>query len=436
MKILIISYDFPPFNTIGAVRVGKMAKYLCKFGHDVRVITAGDQPLPSTLKVEIPPQNITYTNWVNFSKIAKFIFPKIRPQKKVNETLERSKKLIKYNFLDKLLFLYRNCVYFPDAKIGWLPFAISATSRLIEENWKPDLIYASAVPFTSLMVARFLSLKYGIPWVGELRDLWVDNHFYDIFHSKGRKMLEEHLERWILSHANGLVTVSKPHADILNKKYRKPVAVILNGFDREDYPTNEKKEVPLLSSICIVYTGTIYAGETFQNRQDPTPLFQSVDKLARSGKHIELLFYANNPNSIKEMALQNHIEHLVKTPERVSYKKSLQIQTQADILLLLLWNDPQERGVYTGKLFEYIGAGRPILAIGHSDNVAAELIRERKAGVVLNDPDAIAEQIRLWIHQKQTMGQIPSLPANVGVGLSREEQARKLENFMGDILKL
>jgi len=90
---------------------------------------------------------------------------------------------------------------------------------------------------------------------------------------------------------------------------------------------------------------------------------------------------------------------------------------------------------YTGKLFEYLGARRPILAIGPADNVAAALIRERQAGIVSSDPAEIAGQLSRWLEAKERGADIPDLPASVAAGLSREEQTRRLERFLERFVK-
>ncbi|MCS6841315.1 MAG: hypothetical protein NZ701_11090, partial [Roseiflexus sp.] len=111
------------------------------------------------------------------------------------------------------------------------------------------------------------------------------------------------------------------------------------------------------------------------------------------------------------------------------HREALAQQRAADVLLLLLWNDPRERGVYTGKLFEYLGARRPILGIGPAGNVAADLIRERRAGLVSADPAEVAGQLVRWLDAKER-GSIPDLPEAVAAGLSRADQTRRLEAFL------
>jgi hypothetical protein len=256
--------------------------------------------------------------------------------------------------------------------------------------------------------------------------LWVDNHYYP--YSEKRRRLEERLEKKVLASANGLVTISEPLAEVLKRKYNKPTVVVTNGFDPTDYPTDS--DVPYREGcLRIVYTGMIYRG-----KRDPSPLFEALQRMGKAAKAVQFAYYGAYFQIIQEAATRHHVEHLVEINEPVPYQESLKVQTQADILLFLSWNDPGEQGVYTGKLFEYIGSRRPILGIGSTNNVAAELIYNRNAGVVLNDPDKIVEQLHQWMQLKQQTGNIPHLPKSATIGLSREEQTKVLENFLKEMV--
>jgi glycosyltransferase involved in cell wall biosynthesis len=415
----VVSYAFPPYNSIGGLRVGKTVKYLLKSGHDVRVLTAQDQPFRPTLAVEAPPENVIYTQSFNVRKPAEAALGK-------NANAAAENKLPQGGRLSGTLkkalgFPLRTFVYFPDAFIGWMPYALGAGKRLIE-SWKPDLILASSPPPTSLLVAHRLSKRFGIPWVAELRDLWVDHHYYN--QPGWRKAVETRLERKVLSSAAGLVTVSEPLAETLRAKYGRLTAVVLNGFDPGDYPA---KVAPVSGSeeIRIVYTGATYPG-----KQDASPLFAALRQLGPLAEKVRVVFYGSYLNVVREMAARHGVEHLVEVMAPIPYKESLRAQSEADVLLLLLWTDPRERGVYTGKLFEYIGARRPILAVGGGGCVAAELIKNRQVGVVINDPGEIAAQLQKWIQTKHESGTIPEVSEESLVGISREEQAGVLENFL------
>jgi glycosyltransferase involved in cell wall biosynthesis len=387
-------------------------------------VTAKDQPFPPTLPVEVPDERIIYTRWINVNKPAEIVFGGrqsitvrgLESRGYLGSGETRLRRLYRH--------LYKRFVSFPDDQIGWFPFACTAASQLLKK-WKPDVIYASAMPFTSLLVAHRLSKKYSIPWVADLRDLWVDHQNYK--HYGWRRVVEEKVERRTLSSAAGLVTVSEPLAEVLRRKYTAPVSLVLNGFDYSDYP-EALEPVNRDRKVRIVYTGTIYEG-----KQDIEPLFQAIAGM-ESRDQVRVILYGRYLQAARRLAAKYEIESLVQAHEAMPYQDALRAQREADVLLLLLWNDLRERGIYTGKLFEYIGAGRPILAVGPANNVAADLIAERKVGVVVQSPADIAGQLQKWVVQKGFGGAISPAPPNAGLGLSREEQARKLERFLLDIV--
>lgn len=425
MRLLVVSFAFPPFNSIGGVRVGKIVKYLLAFGHDVRVITARDQPFLPTLPLEIPSEKIIYSNWLTARRKSAPSLQSHDISNPVNENSAR-KSALKPILKRALGYPYKTLVDFPDSNIGWLPFAESDASRLFK-TWHPDLIFASSPPPTSLLVAHRLSRRYGVPWVADLRDLWIDHPYYD--QPRWRKVFEEKLERRVLLSAAGVTTVSDPLAETLQMKYGKSARVVLNGFDQVDYPVSS--DVPFDGGrLKILYTGMIYPG-----KRDPSPLFEALQRLGPLAERIRVIFHGFFLESLRPMIRSYGLEHLVEVHDPVSYKESLRMQTEADILLLLLWSDSTERGVYTGKLFEYMGARRPILAVGGVETVAADLIRKRGIGVALQDPGEIALQLEKWLTQKETQGGISGLSEQAITGVSRQEQTRVLENYLLETLR-
>jgi hypothetical protein len=136
---------------------------------------------------------------------------------------------------------------------------------------------------------------------------------------------------------------------------------------------------------------------------------------------------------VNDLAKQFGVHHLVDVHNLVPYHESLRLQMQADVLLLLQWTDVREKGIYTGKLFEYIGARRPILSIGPTQNEPSELIVNKGFGVALDEPDAIASQLKQWIIQKG-QGGIPSLPAEATLPYSRDLQIKCVEQFLQEVI--
>ncbi|MBT3508726.1 MAG: glycosyltransferase family 4 protein [Nitrospina sp.] len=423
MKILFITYHFPPYNSVGAVRTSKTAKYLVEAGHEVKVLTCGNQLLPDSLSLEIPEKNVEYTPWFNINSPVSYV---------LGGTKQISTKgyvpSIRY-FAGCTYFLgtfYRNLLNFPDGQIGWFPFAKRFGNQLIH-RWKPDLIFGSAIPNTALLVASTLSKKHNIPWVAELRDLWVDNHQW--VRPAWRHFFEKKLERHVLSSASGLVTVSSPLAEILQSKYSQPCEIITNGFDPDDYPDSPK--VP--SSNGVVHL--VHTGQLFNHWRDPSPLFSALELMGDEAEKVRVHFFGRYLNLVREMAMKHNVSHLVQTHEPVSHIEALRIQSEADILLLIPGAGNKNNGVFTTKLFEYLGARRPILCVGDDGGVASNLIQGRGAGITFNEPEGIARQMRQWIKQKHDKGGIPHLPSTVGEGYSRKEQTDKLIRFLESCLK-
>jgi len=421
MRILILSFYFPPYNNIAAVRVGKTSRYLLTFGHEVRVVTADRQPFQQSLALEIPSERVRYTSWINVKKPihmlsggqARIDLGDIPPG--ARQAWRRS----------QLWSLLKTFLFFPDEQIGWLPFAVRTCAQTVKQ-WKPDVILASAGPMTALVVAWLVSNRHGVPWVADLRDLWVDNHYYS--HPNWRKRLEKRLEQRVLSSASGFITVSKPLASTLRREYGKATRVVLNGIDFDDYPAHPV--VPFRKgSVQILYTGRIYEG-----KRDPTPLFQALKLLGPLKEKVEVAFYGDNLNSVARSARRSGVQSHVSVHPPVPYKESLRMQSESDVLLLLLWNHPGEKGVYTGKLFEYLGAGRPILAVGPQDGAAADLIRARNAGFATSDPSLIADKVREWIDLKAHSETIPYVSKNGLAAFSRASQTGVLSEYLRELL--
>lgn len=422
MRILLVSFRFAPYNSVGAVRVSKLARFFLERGHDIRVLTARDAIQPATLTSEVDESLVVRTGWFNVNFLPQLFFG----GKKQITTTGYSTKV---SFIKKLGNLYQSLFNFPDDAIGWYPYAVRSGKKLID-IWKPDLIYTSALPATDLLVARALSKSSGVPWVAELRDLWVDPSRYP--YGSLRRRLETHLENKVLRAAHAIVVVSKPWAEYLRSRFSCPIQVVTNGFDRDDFVELEDLSPPLNDELRIVYPGVIYPN--FQNIE---PLLAALEQLGEEANSVRVVFYTRYMGAVMALAEKHGVAHLIVSKGRVSYQESLIAQVEADILLLLAWADPkfpEERGIIPGKLFEYIGARRPILTLGFGYDVASEIVRGVKAGFVSNDPNEIAEKLREWIRMKREKGQIPALPKDVQKGMSRQEQFEILNDFLQEHL--
>ena len=439
MKLLIVSWYFPPVNTIGALRVGKFARFLVEHGHDVGVVSGKYWGHPETLPLGVPLERVAYAKSVDVNAPPAWLQRRLaalrhkppaaeRPAGPPAGTLNGNAAPSPSNGLaHRAAELYVNLTNFPDNRIGWLPWVYHA-GRQMCRDWQPDLLFASGPPFTALLATRLLSARLGVPWVAELRDRWADDPYSGA--PPWRDAMDHWLERRVLANSNALITVTEPWAEFYRRKYDKPVATIYNGYDPLDFDFPESSSPPPASPnapLIIGYTGGIYPG-----RRDPTPLFLALKLLGEMGDRFRVVFCGTDPSHVWPLAERAGVARLVDVRPGVPYAESLRFQRQSDVLLLMQWNDPREQGNCPGKFFEYIASLRPILILGLEDGVPATITRHRAAGFCSNDPQAIARQLRQWRHEKETAGYIQSLPAAARDGLSRTIQFEKLERFLED----
>jgi len=433
LKILIVTWYFPPTNTMGALRLGKLAKYLNRAGHDVRVLSARDIPRPQSLPQDFPEERVTRTRWFDVNAPSRWLARVLRrggtggggggAPAPVPTTPSPAGPNERPSLRARLSQLYQNLINFPDAAAGWIPPALAAGGRESRAH-RPDVILASGPPFSTLIVGALLAWRAKVPWVAEFRDRWADDPYYP---PPGyRAWMESRCERWLVRRAAGLVTVSEPWAEAYRRTYAKPVCTVYNGFDPDDFTEAGAGAVDT-DALVIVHTGRIYPG-----RRDPTPLFQAVRELG-ADVPVRIIFLGVPAERVMPLARACGVEHLVEARDHVPYAQSLAAQCAADILLFMQWNDPREQGNVPGKLFEYLAARRPILGLGLEDGVPAGIIRERDAGFFGNDPVAIAGRLRAWRKEKTTAGRIDPLPESVCAGLSRDDQFEVLARFLEQI---
>jgi len=228
-----------------------------------------------------------------------------------------------------------------------------------------------------------------------------------------------------------LISVSEGWAKQLHELHSKETSVIPNGFDEEDYLDN----VPLTTKFTITYTGNIYQG-----KRDPTLRFEAVAQLMQKGvisaSNFGVRFFGNSiSKTISPLVKRYNLQSLVKMQETIPFIESVKRQMESTILLLLSWNDPRDKDTYTGKVFEYLGARRPILATAYKTGVIDKLLQETKTGVVANDTGAIKDILLRWLTEWQQSGRITSCWNPDAVSISkytRREGARKLAGLLNE----
>lgn len=372
--ILIVSVDYPPNSSIGSRRISSISKGLYEKGFIPHVVTTKNHSLKFEKQIEIPSEYIHYVKWKDIRVLVKVL---------------ESKKITKY-FAKVINYFFPNSSNtLPERRLQyWINPAIKECLQIIKNN-NIKLIYSSYNPPASVRVAAAVTEKTGIPWINEYRDLWTGNPYLS---SSGKvKELNWKVESNLITNADALVTVSEPLKLDLIKLHNKPTYVIYNGIDK----INETKSYQKTSNniIKIVYTGIIYKG-----KRDPKQLFEAL-KILKS-KNIEVFnrlsidFYGAKMKEIMGKDVDDFgLEKIINLHDPISHDKVIKVQSEADILLLLGWNNIADEGVVTGKVFEYLSWKKPILALGYIGGAMDLLLRETKTGYVVNDPMEICDYI-------------------------------------------
>lgn len=418
MRVLLVSYYFPPYNTVGAVRPGKWAKFLHRRGHTVHVVSAQEPPFVQGMPLEIPPEQVHEARGWSVNAPVDWLLggrQKVAREGYMGPGRRRP-------WLQRLGSWYKTLLHWPDAEIGWVGNATQVGRQLLATH-EFDLIYVSAPSFSALRVGRKLSRSSSLPWVAEFRDLWSDNHSYA--YPAWRRHLERLWEKRLLRTASALVTISAPFVEKL-QRLGKPVWEIRNGFDPEDL-VDAPVQGTKADVLNIVYTGSVYP-----DHHDLTTFCAGLAAFRQAGGKANVHVVGRNVAPLLERAREWKVDDWMTLEATVERRKALSLQCSADVLLLFLWSEGSA-GIYTTKLFEYAGAHRPILAVGSGRCDVSAWVREAGIGEVATDAARVAESLRLWQQRKLEEGGLSAIP-KPGYDFTRDSQFAKLESGLQALL--
>lgn len=422
-RVLIITYSFPPRPSVASLRLKGLAKYLPEFGWEPVILTANLPGEPDKCF------RITQTPYPgDVSALLKKRF-KLQPEKGLQEQvgIPLSMRGSKRSISGRLVQFIKGFIVYPDEQKLWLPFAIKAGRELLQKE-RYNALISSSGPVTTHMIASALRREMKIPWIADFRDLWTQNHCYP--YTKLRKVFEKRLELKTLRDADALVSVSEPLADKLASLHKgKQVFAVPNGFDPDDIGS-----APLTKKFTITYTGQLYHG-----KRDPELLLRGIYEMIKEGEmeenNIGIRFYGPFEYWLDQEIKRYHLEGVVKQNGIVSREIALEKQRESQLLLLLNWDDPDEKGVYTGKIFEYLAARRPILAIGGPEGVVSQLLRETGAGVHIKNMDDLKQFLRSCYKEYQATGQVVYCGIEERVAkYSHRDMARKFAEILNNLL--
>lgn len=402
-NILIISYAFEPNPSIGARRISKITKELEGIGWNVIVISSIHN-LKHQVETDINNDQVHYVKYFSFFSL-----------------LSKVKLGFIGEIIDRVIMkLIGDSLY----KKSWITNCMLLAEKVFLNN-NIDLMYSTFAPKENIVLANKLKILFDIPWVNEYRDLWYGNPYFEV---TNKTIQEFNFEKKLIKAADRLVTVSEPLREELIKYHNKPTDVIYNGFDFLD---EHKVKYGINDKLIISYTGTIYLG-----KRDPNILFLALKSLKQTNPDlytkVKVYFYGPQLKSILSKAIKDiGITEAVSLNDTISHREVIEIQRKSDILLLLGWNNPKERGVATGKLFEYIGRQKKIMAITYPRGVVADILEETNLGRVYENVEDIKNCLIKHIKK-----QISFNPNERGIlKYSRKNQVIRLSNIIEDLIE-
>jgi hypothetical protein len=417
-RVLVITYHFPPRPTIGSLRTGGLVKYLPQFGWDP-VVLAPQLPVGAR-----PPVRLIETGYRDVLTDVKARLGMSR-NRGLHDQLGLNFSTVPGSprWHTRVIDWVASMITFPDETKGWIPFGKAALDQLARTE-KIDLIITSSPPITTNLLGAYAKKVLKRPWIADLRDLWAGppspltrNAF-----------LQKRLELKILGQADALVTVSDQWADFLRERYKsKPVSCIITGFDAEDQDASPRR---LTQHFSITYAGNLYGG-----RRDPTPLFQALQDLFQQGlispESVRVRFYGSKDPWLQTLIERFGLQAVVEVNGTIPRNEVLERQTESQILLLLAMNVATDEGCYPGKLFEYLAARRPIMAIGGLKGATSELLAKTGAGVQLFSVEEIKTFLMTAYQQYRDRGSV----AYAGIALEVEQYThRDMTRKFGQLL--
>ncbi len=385
-SVLLLAFFVRPRRGVGANRIEQLRKYLPEFGWNVTTLTARfDEPVNDEGIIQTPYVDATTT-------LKRLVGIGERSSHEVLGTTVAAHGERK-TMRQRAIALGYAVTTYPDAEIGWFCTGRKQLAQVLATG-RFDAVISSAPPFTgNLMLA---SLRPQIPWIADFRDLWGDTYSY---RSRFRRRMDLGLERWTLRRATAATVVSEPMVPILQS--HAPglrVDAITNAFDAAEW-----ESIPFGQESSCTF---VYAGQLFRGRRSPEPLFRAVRRLLDDGaidpREIRIDFYCGIEPGLRESIASYRLEDVVRLHGAIPRDDVMRAQRRADRLLVFLFEGRNSHVILPGKLFEYLGARRSILATGGGAESAVDgVFAETGAGIRCRDDATLQREVLQAVRERR-----------------------------------
>ncbi len=401
-KVLVITYYWPPSGGAGVQRWLKFTKYLREFNYEPVIYTAENPEYPSfdeSLYKDIP-ENLTVLRtrvWEPYKLYKWFTFQKKGYRINTGFLNEDKKK----GLAEKISVWIRGNWFIPDARKFWIKPSVRYLSRYLKNN-PVDVIVSTGPPHSLHLIALKVAGKFKLPWMADFRDPWTKIDFYqDLRLSKRSDRKHHRLEKQVINSADAITVINRDMKEQFEEMGAGNIHLISNGFDPEDFTHTYKnasgydgaEPVKNGEKFTLCHIGTIVPS------RNPESLWTVLSSLVGENKDfasdLEIKLIGASDFSVTRSINENKLGEWVKVIDYLPHKDVISILKSSQVLLLLINNTPNAKGILTGKFFEYMNSGRPILAIGPVGGEVDQVIKETQTGQLIefDDEENLKKQI-------------------------------------------
>jgi glycosyltransferase involved in cell wall biosynthesis len=441
-RVLFLAYFFPPLGGGGCQRTLKLVRYLEPHGWRSTVVTTRDRDywiLDPTLLPEIPPSaEVLRAGGFTGGRLLHFLS---RAGLLPIQESQGVRRRAPFRALRSL----QGWIFFPDAYRGWSRAACREADARIQAGGI-DALWTTSSPESAHMAGLALHEKHRIPWVADFRDPWVGRVTYRP-PTKWHDAKHRAMERRVVRSADRVTLVSEAMVRLYRERYPEvdPSRFVFlpNGFDSDDWrraaSAAEESGGHRRAGEAKEHFVLLHAGQLAHRPTVRTLLASArrvLERDAKAREQLRLRFMGGNeeigPRDRERYGLGATLEVLPSQP----HLESLASMRSAQALALLGHGGSADALLYTGKLYEYLSSGRPVLAIV-DDGPAADLIRSTRAGVVIRpgDEESAAGALREWLLAwRQGKDLSIHLSPRLLTTWERRELAYKASKILSDIV--
>ncbi|QLG47124.1 glycosyltransferase family 4 protein [Costertonia aggregata] len=372
-KVLIITYYWPPAGGPGVQRWLNFVKYLKDFGIEPIVYVPENPNYPiidESLSKQIP-KGITIVRQPIFEPygLARLFSPK--KTKRISSGIIQTKN---QSFIEKSMLWVRGNLFIPDARKYWIKPSVNYLSDFIaKENIKT--IITTGPPHSVHLIGQHLKKQLEVKWITDFRDPWTSIGYHKKLKlTKASQKKHKLLEHLVLNKADKIVVTSQTTKSEFQEITRKPITVITNGYD-----TDYNGGAFLDESFTISHIGSLLTG------RNPENLWRALSELARENAvfrtDLQLEFMGVTSQDVLDTLSKYELAPYLKLRGYGSHAEALRKQRSSQILLLVEIDSHETKGIIPGKLFEYMAAKRPILALGPKGWEVSDILAETQTGV-------------------------------------------------------